>query len=192
MNPLAKPTTETSPTMQDYPPPLWLKHQPIFMLPYAPFDGPYSDDTDAKYLSVGRAQWRSEDDPDALSAKVWRHPADKWSRMSEEIPLHRLADLCTLVVKSFYQNHATRNFGPAVVIERHTFENQTEEIELRRLRERAQGLRGREPTGQGPPPQAARRTSSRQPGLTPEDRKLGSAHDRAEKSTTKHRPPMSY
>ena len=29
-------------------------------------------------------------DHDALSAKVWRYSGEKWSRMSEEIPLHRL------------------------------------------------------------------------------------------------------
>src|SRR3954471_8238758 len=107
MNPLVKPTIETSATMQDFPPPLWLKHQPIFMIPYAPFDGPYAGDTDVKYLSIGHAQWRHPGDPHALSAKVWRYSGEKWSRMSEEVPLHRLADLCTLLVKAFYQDHHT-------------------------------------------------------------------------------------
>jgi Family of unknown function (DUF6530) len=133
MNPLVKPTAETSPTMQDFPPPLSLKHRPIFMMPYAPFDGPYANQTDAKFLSVGHAQWRTESDSDAVSAKVWRHSGDKWSRMSEELPLHRLVDLCVFLAKAFYQNGATRNFGPAVVIQSGTFENQTQEIELRRL-----------------------------------------------------------
>ena len=69
------------------------------MLPYEPFDGPYSGDTDALYLSIGLAQWRDTDDTYELSAKVWRMPEEKWSRMSEEIPLHRLADLCILLTK---------------------------------------------------------------------------------------------
>jgi hypothetical protein len=133
LNPLVKPTAETSPMAQDFPPPLWLKHSPSFMMPYAPFDGPYIGESDAKYLSVGRAQWRSAAAPDDVSAKIWRHSGDKWSRMSEELPLHRLVDLCIFLAKVFYQNSATRNFGPAVVIQSGTFENQTEEIELRRL-----------------------------------------------------------
>jgi hypothetical protein len=133
MNPMIKPTLETSSTMQDFPPPMWLKHLPSVMMPYAPFDGRYFRDTDAKYLSVGRAQWRNEDDPDAVSAKVWRYVGDKWSRQSEELPLRRLVDLCIFLTKAFYQSGAPRNFGPAVVIESGTFENQTEEIALRRL-----------------------------------------------------------
>jgi hypothetical protein len=133
-NPLAIPTTETTATMLDFPPPVWLKHQAIFMMPYAPFDGPYAGKTDAKYLSIGLAQWRNdENDPNALSAKVWRYPDEKWSRMSEEIPLHRLADLCTLLVKTFYQDHPTNAVTPTAVIDAGTFENQSEKIELRRM-----------------------------------------------------------
>lgn len=138
--PLAKPTAQTTATMLDFPPPTWLKHQAIFMLPYAPFDGPYADHTDAKYLSIGLAQWRGEDDPDAVSAKVWRYPDTKWSRMSEEIPLHRLADLCTLLVKTFYQNHPTNVVTPTAVIDAGTFENQVEKIELRRLNDVPEGF----------------------------------------------------
>ena len=133
MNPLVTPTAETSATMQSYPPPYWLKHQPIFMMPYAPFDGPYRGDTDAKYLSVGRAQWRNPDDPDALSAKVWRNPDDKWSRQSEELPLHRVADLCIFMVKTLYQDHATNALRPTVTIPAATFDGQTETTSLRRM-----------------------------------------------------------
>ena len=140
-NPLTKPTTETTETMFNFPPPVWLKHQAVFMLPYAPFDGRYADDTDAKYLSIGRAQWRSEGDPDALSAKVWRYSGEKWSRLSEEIPLHRLADLCTLLVKTFYQDHhSTDAVTPTAVIDAGTFENQSEKIELRRMNDVPEGF----------------------------------------------------
>ena len=139
-NPLAKPTTETTETMLNFPPPIWLKHQAVFMLPYAPFDGPYADETDAKYLSIGLAQWRADGDPDALSAKVWRYSGEKWSRMSEEIPLHRLADLCTLLVKTFYQDHSTNAVTPTAVIDAGTFENQNEKIELRRMNDVPEGF----------------------------------------------------
>jgi hypothetical protein len=32
-----------------------------------------------------------------LSAKVWRNTGEKWSRQSEELPLHRVIDLATLI-----------------------------------------------------------------------------------------------
>jgi Family of unknown function (DUF6530) len=72
-----------------------------------------------------------------LSAKVWRYPDEKWSRMSEEIPLHRLADLCTLLVKTFYQDRPTN----VVIIDAKTFENQDETIELRRMNGVPEGIR---------------------------------------------------
>jgi hypothetical protein len=128
MNSIVTPTSETTPTMLNFPPPTWLKHAPIFMLPYEPFDGPYAGNTDAKYLSIGLAQWRNADDPDAVSAKVWRFPDAKWSRMSEELPLHRLADLCTLLVKMVYQPHLS-----SAAISTGTFEGQQEKLELRSL-----------------------------------------------------------
>jgi hypothetical protein len=133
--PVVNPTIQTTATMLNFPPPTWLKHQPTFMLPYAPFDGPYASETDAKYLSIGRAQY----DSDALSAKVWRNSGQKWSRMSEEIPLHRLADLCTLLVKTLYQGPPT-NATPTAVIDAGTFENQDERIELRRMNDVPDGF----------------------------------------------------
>jgi hypothetical protein len=42
---------------------------------------------------VGWAQY----DPRTLSAKVFRHTG-RWSRQSEEIPLHRAIDLTTVIV----------------------------------------------------------------------------------------------
>ena len=35
-----------------------------------------------------------------ISAKVWRHTGEKWSRQSEELPLHRVLDLAILVCRS--------------------------------------------------------------------------------------------
>ena len=47
-------------------------------------------------LSVGLAQW-NEPGCTEISAKVWRNTGEKWSRQSEELPLHRVIDLATLV-----------------------------------------------------------------------------------------------
>ncbi|AUI66881.1 MULTISPECIES: DUF6530 family protein [Glaesserella] len=74
-----------------------LKHTPILKVEnYDKIDGPYRNETDAKGLSLGLAQWRDSGD-DALSVKIWRYTGEKWSRQSEEIPLHRVIDLATLV-----------------------------------------------------------------------------------------------
>lgn len=129
MNPLTQPTLQTTPTLLNFPPPLHLKHKAVVMLPYEAFDGPYAGNTDAKYLSLGRAQWNedNEHNPD-ISAKVWRYPDSKWSRMSEELPLHRIADLCILMAKVLSEGEAT-----SVIIPAGTFENQDAAIELKKL-----------------------------------------------------------
>lgn len=70
-----------------------LKHKPVFVVEdYDQIDGRYAGNTDAKGLSIGIAQWG----PDA-SAKVWRHTDEKWSRQSEELPIHRVLDLALLI-----------------------------------------------------------------------------------------------
>lgn len=79
--------------------PTYLKHKPILKVEeYSKIDGKYAGATDAKGLSVGFAQWNNEYQKD-LSAKVWRYVKEnkKWSRMSEEVPIHRVLDLTTLV-----------------------------------------------------------------------------------------------
>ncbi|EEZ5633470.1 hypothetical protein L6X98_003540 [Escherichia coli] len=77
--------------------PTHLKHKPILEVPnYDKIDGPYVDDTDAMGLSIGIAQWNTAGWTE-LSAKVWRNPGDKWSRQSEELPLHRVIDLASLI-----------------------------------------------------------------------------------------------
>lgn len=78
--------------------PTHLNHKPIITVDdYDTIDGKYVKNSDAKALSVGFAQW----DEDDLSAKVWRHTGDRWSRQSEELPLHRIFDLCILTIASF-------------------------------------------------------------------------------------------
>ena len=62
-------------------------------------DGRYAYKSDAKGLSLGLAQWNDRGKVD-ISAKVWRHTGDKWSRQSEELPLHRVLDLAILVCRA--------------------------------------------------------------------------------------------
>lgn len=77
--------------------PTHLSHKPIIKLEkYSAIDGKSAGDSDAEGLSIGLAQWNDEGNHD-LSAKVWRHTGEKWSRQSEELPLHRVLDLATLV-----------------------------------------------------------------------------------------------
>ena len=72
-----------------------LKHQPIIGVnDYDKVDGKYAGATDAKAITLGNAQWDRND----ISAKVWRKEESKWSRQSEELPLHRVLDLAILIV----------------------------------------------------------------------------------------------
>jgi hypothetical protein len=80
--------------------PKHLKHKPILeVADYDQMDGHRSNDTDAKCLSLGVAQWNGGLGTE-LSAKVWRQVDDRWSRQSEELPLNRVLDLATLVCES--------------------------------------------------------------------------------------------
>lgn len=80
--------------------PTTLKHKPVIVSEnYEQVDGRYAGDTDAKGLSLGLAQWNDRGKVD-ISAKVWRHTGDKWSRQSEEPPMHRVLDLAILICRS--------------------------------------------------------------------------------------------
>ncbi len=80
--------------------PTSLKHKPVVVVEnYERVDGRYAYDTDAKGLSLGLAQWNDRGKVE-ISAKVWRHTGEKWSRQSEELPLHRVIDLAILVCRS--------------------------------------------------------------------------------------------
>lgn len=75
-----------------------LGHKPIIGVDnYDRIDGKYANNTDAKALSIGKSQWNTED----ISAKVWRHTGEKWTRQSEELPLHRVLDLAILILSSY-------------------------------------------------------------------------------------------
>ena len=74
-----------------------LSHKPIVSVNnYADIDSIFKGNTDAVALSIGRAQYDSEQ----ISLKVWRHTGEKWSRQSEELPIHRNLDLTILFLKS--------------------------------------------------------------------------------------------
>lgn len=75
-----------------------LAHKPIFTVEnYNLVDGYYNPQTtDGKGLSIGIAQWSDRYNTE-ISAKVWRHTGEKWSRQSEELPLHRVLDLAILI-----------------------------------------------------------------------------------------------
>ncbi|GGA49087.1 DUF6530 family protein [Paenibacillus physcomitrellae] len=80
--------------------PTSLKHKPVIVSEnYENVDGRYAGETDAKGLSLGLAQWNDRGKVD-ISAKVWRYTGEKWSRQSEELPLHRVLDLAILVTSS--------------------------------------------------------------------------------------------
>lgn len=86
--------------------PISLKHKPVIISEdYDRIDGRFAGESDAKGLSVGLAQWNDRGNVDA-SAKIWRYTGEKWSRQSEEMPLHRVLDLAILVCRSklFLQN----------------------------------------------------------------------------------------
>ncbi|ACL19147.1 hypothetical protein DesLBE_2254 [Desulfitobacterium sp. LBE] len=80
--------------------PTSLKHKPVIVSEnYENVDGRYAYQSDAKGLSLGLAQWNDRGKVD-ISAKVWRYTGEKWSRQSEELPLHRVLDLAILVCRT--------------------------------------------------------------------------------------------
>ncbi|MEO3944803.1 DUF6530 family protein [Gorillibacterium sp. CAU 1737] len=80
--------------------PTTLKHKPVVVSEnYEQVDGRLAGNTDAKGLSLGLAQWNDRGKVD-ISAKVWRYTGEKWSRQSEELPLHRVLDLSILICRS--------------------------------------------------------------------------------------------
>jgi hypothetical protein len=96
------------------PDPYSLKHKPVFLLPYEEHDGPFARETDCKFLSVGWAQY----DPGGISVKTLRHTDIKWSRQSEELPIHRAIDLVLLLA------NAVRVGGGRIEFPAGTLENQ--------------------------------------------------------------------
>jgi hypothetical protein len=81
--------------------PTHLKHKPVVCAEgYDRIDGKYAANTDAQGLSLGLAQWNDRGNVD-ISAKIWRHSGEKWSRQSEEMPMHRVLDLAIMICKAY-------------------------------------------------------------------------------------------
>lgn len=81
--------------------PTTLKHKPVIVTEnYENIDGRQAYTSDAKGMSLGLAQWNERGKLD-ISAKVWRHTGEKWSRQSEELPMHRVLDLAILTCRSY-------------------------------------------------------------------------------------------
>jgi hypothetical protein len=79
--------------------PTTLKHKPVIVSEnYEQVDGRTAYHSEAKGLSLGLAQWNDRGKVE-ISAKIWRHTGEKWSRQSEELPLHRVLDLALLVCR---------------------------------------------------------------------------------------------
>lgn len=77
-----------------------LKHKPVIISDnYENVDGRRAYSSDAKGLSLGLAQWNDRGKVE-ISAKVWRHTGEKWSRQSEELPIHRVLDLAIFICQS--------------------------------------------------------------------------------------------
>jgi len=74
--------------------PFWLTHKPVLACRYE--DATLSNE-DAKFISIGKATY----DSDYASIKIWRRTEDdqRWSRQSEEIPIHRVG-LCMQMLLS--------------------------------------------------------------------------------------------
>lgn len=83
-----------------------LSHKPIVGVDgYDLLDGKYAKDSDAKALSIGKSQW----DEDEISAKVWRNTGGRWTRQSEELPLHRVLDLTILILSCYIRKDSNDN-----------------------------------------------------------------------------------
>lgn len=95
-----------------------LKHKPILSVnDYDEIDAQYSKMTDVKALSIGKAQYNQ----DEISLKVWRHTGRKWSRQSEELPIHRNIDLNILFLGALMTDlnaaYPKTNLGEKIVDE---------------------------------------------------------------------------
>ena len=78
--------------------PTHLKHKPIIVVNDYQTNYENIGGSDAEALSIGLAQWVNSNND--ISAKVFRY-VGQWSRQSEELPPHRVIDLCILLLSSF-------------------------------------------------------------------------------------------
>ena len=94
--------------------PMHLKHIPVVACNYDNINTRVSqisgqcDGVDAKYISVGHAQYDSE----AASVKVMRHIRSQWSPQSEEVPIQRVPYMMALLLASIYKIQNPDEEGP--------------------------------------------------------------------------------
>lgn len=107
--------------------PQHLQHKPFYALPYQAFDSLHRGYTDARYISVGLAQYNQGE----VSLKVLRHTGGggegKWTRQSEELPLNRVIDAALFLAEVLYDSG-----GDQVRIPAGTFDEQTEDLLITR------------------------------------------------------------
>lgn len=96
-----------------------LGHKTFYAIPYEYLDGPFKGDTDARFLSLGLAQYNH-----GISLKVLRHTGTKWSRQSEELPPHRPVDLTILLASVLCSS------GNEITYRAGTFHGQVEDLKI--------------------------------------------------------------
>lgn len=95
-------------------------HKPIVVAENVDIlDGLYSKKTDLVGYSIGIPKFNNKE----ISAKVWRHTGERWSRQGEELPIHRVLDLAQLYLGSLLREKSS-NF-PATV-----FKEEIRDMEL--------------------------------------------------------------
>ena len=100
-----------------------LQHRPFYVLPYEDLDGYYAGNTDAKFISMGLSQW----DNSEVSVKVLRYDDKnkKWSRQSEELPIHRAIDMALWASMVLFKGEKK-----ALVVEKYMFHGQTRALRI--------------------------------------------------------------
>ena len=92
--------------------PTHLTHKPVIGCNYDGVvnrvPGKYRDYTDARYISIGHAQYNREE----ASVKVMRHTGKKWSRQSEEVPIQRLPYMMIMLLAAIYKIQNPNENGP--------------------------------------------------------------------------------
>ena len=83
--------------------PTHLTHKPVIGCNYDDVvnrvPGKYRDYSDARYISIGHAQYNSNE----VSVKVMRHTGKRWSRQSEEVPIQRLPYMMIMLLCAIYK-----------------------------------------------------------------------------------------
>ena len=80
--------------------PVHLTHKPVMACNYEDIvDRIPGDCSDAKYISIGHAQYNKEE----ASVKVMRYTGKMWSRQSEEVPIQRLPYMMIMLLAAIYK-----------------------------------------------------------------------------------------